>query len=411
MICGGCCHDYTEQHKILSEGVQARANIQVDVWWTNDKSVNPPLTVYDDVNWAKDYDVIIHDECAARNTDVEVMKRILEVHKKTPAVHLHCAMHSFRNGTDLWFKHLGLQSTGHGPHAPIDVRFTDRQHPIVAGMDDWTIEKDELYNNANVFDAHALARGRQTINRNGKQSTEEAIVIWTNEKQGARSFSMSIGHYNKGVSDDRYLDLVTRGVLWTCDKLSPEFQNPFLGENVITFVDARKNAETRPGKKPKVMQKNAKLVYVSASSIQDQHIPAKVLDGDPATRWCAENANYPQWIQMEFEKPQRLTAVKLIWERNVAYQYLVRASSNGTDFATVVDGSGSKIDQPRFENFVDFSDPVKVIRIEGIGTDKGGWCSLREIEFKGKKIKALWPADKKFRPMFQPTPAGEQAKN
>ena len=27
MICGGCCHDYTNQKKILSEGIAARTNI------------------------------------------------------------------------------------------------------------------------------------------------------------------------------------------------------------------------------------------------------------------------------------------------------------------------------------------------------------------------------------------------
>ena len=66
LICGGCCHDYVQQHKILSEGIQHRGNIQVDVWWTNDKSTNPPLTVFDNVNWANGYDVIIHDECAGQ---------------------------------------------------------------------------------------------------------------------------------------------------------------------------------------------------------------------------------------------------------------------------------------------------------------------------------------------------------
>ena len=25
LICGGCCHDYTEQHKVLSDGIQTRA--------------------------------------------------------------------------------------------------------------------------------------------------------------------------------------------------------------------------------------------------------------------------------------------------------------------------------------------------------------------------------------------------
>ena len=56
LIAGGCCHDYTGQQNVISEGIQARANIQVDVWWTDDKSVNPPLSLYDNPDWAKGYD-------------------------------------------------------------------------------------------------------------------------------------------------------------------------------------------------------------------------------------------------------------------------------------------------------------------------------------------------------------------
>jgi hypothetical protein len=115
LVAGGCCHDYTGQHKVLSKGISQRANVRVDVWWTDDKSVDPPVTVYGKDDWAKGYDLVIHDECAAGNKDLSVMKRLLEVHKTIPAVHLHCAMHSFRNGTDQWFKHLGLQSASHGP--------------------------------------------------------------------------------------------------------------------------------------------------------------------------------------------------------------------------------------------------------------------------------------------------------
>ena len=37
--------------------------------------------------------------------------------------------------------HLGLQSTGHGPHEPIEVTFVDKDHPVVQGMEDWKIEK------------------------------------------------------------------------------------------------------------------------------------------------------------------------------------------------------------------------------------------------------------------------------
>ncbi|MBT7535541.1 MAG: hypothetical protein HN610_08255, partial [Verrucomicrobia bacterium] len=38
LVAGGCCHDYTHQHEILAEGIQSRANVQVDVVWTDDRS-------------------------------------------------------------------------------------------------------------------------------------------------------------------------------------------------------------------------------------------------------------------------------------------------------------------------------------------------------------------------------------
>jgi hypothetical protein len=47
LITGGCCHDYTKQHEVIAKGIQSRANVQVDVIWTDDKSTNPPLPVYD----------------------------------------------------------------------------------------------------------------------------------------------------------------------------------------------------------------------------------------------------------------------------------------------------------------------------------------------------------------------------
>ena len=75
LVAGGCCHDYKGQHEALFKGIQARANVQVDVWWTDDTSVNPPLPLYDDPDWAKGYDVIIHDECAAGNRDLKVLKQ------------------------------------------------------------------------------------------------------------------------------------------------------------------------------------------------------------------------------------------------------------------------------------------------------------------------------------------------
>ena len=52
LVAGGCCHDYKGQHEALYKGIQKRAYVQVDVWWTDDKTVNPPLPIFDDPNWA-----------------------------------------------------------------------------------------------------------------------------------------------------------------------------------------------------------------------------------------------------------------------------------------------------------------------------------------------------------------------
>jgi putative membrane-bound dehydrogenase-like protein len=51
LVAGGCCHDYPGQHKARVEGIQAKANVPVDVYWTDDPSTNPPLRLYESADW------------------------------------------------------------------------------------------------------------------------------------------------------------------------------------------------------------------------------------------------------------------------------------------------------------------------------------------------------------------------
>ena len=39
-------------------------------------------------------------------------------------------------------------------------------------------------------------------------------------------FSTTVGDNNDTVADARYLDLVTRGLLWSCDKLNGTYPKP-----------------------------------------------------------------------------------------------------------------------------------------------------------------------------------------
>jgi len=239
LITGGCCHDYARQKDILKEGMAKRANIVVEQIHTGDGSTKPPLAILGNPDYAKGYDVVIHDECGSDISDPEKVLGVLNPHKNgIPGVNLHCAMHSYRIGNPneavkeagtphgYWFEYLGLQSSAHAAQEPISISFVDSSSPITKGLENWTTIHEELYNNIKVLDtAHPLARGKQTLKqKNGSERTSDYVVVWTNEygPKKTRVFSTTIGHNNETVQDDRYLDLVTRGVLWATGHLKDD---------------------------------------------------------------------------------------------------------------------------------------------------------------------------------------------
>jgi type 1 glutamine amidotransferase len=242
LITGGCCHDYAAQKDILKSGIEARAHIVVDQIHSDDKSTAPPLAIFGNAEYAKGYDVVIHDECAAAISDPATIAAVLAPHKKgVPGVNLHCAMHSYRIGDpkvvatlgserSMWFSYLGIQSSGHGPKQPLAITTVDRKHPIAAGLgwENWTTGDEELYNNVQLLEsAKPLQRSTQTVKqKDGTLQEAAAVVTWTNDFGGTRVFNTTVGHFNETVADDRYLDLVTRGILCSCERLNPTYLKP-----------------------------------------------------------------------------------------------------------------------------------------------------------------------------------------
>ncbi|MCA9079190.1 MAG: ThuA domain-containing protein [Planctomycetaceae bacterium] len=234
LVLGGCCHDYAKQQTLLAEGIAQRAHVEVVIAYDPDKSTKHLNPVYEDANWAQGFDAVIHDECSAHVTDESLIDRILEPHRQgLPAVLLHCGMHCYRSEgypqkVTPWFEFTGLQSTGHGRQAPIDIVYGEDRHEVTQGLDNWTTINEELYNNSagHLLDtATALASGRQTTkNKQGEENTAEAVVTWVNDyRNGTRVFATTLGHNNDTVADARYLDLVTRGLLWSCGKLNETY--------------------------------------------------------------------------------------------------------------------------------------------------------------------------------------------
>lgn len=238
LITGGCCHDYARQKDILKNGLTERANIFVEQVHTPDSSTRPPLAILGNPEYAKGFDLVIHDECAADISDAAKVEGVLQPHREgLPGVNLHCAMHSYRIGNPndpvkpgtphgLWFEYLGLQSSGHGPQEPIAIQYNDPASPITKGLSNWTTIKEEHYNNVHIFaGSKPLALGQQKLPTSGGGfKTNELVVAWVNHygPKQARVFSTTIGHNNATVADPRYLDLVTRGVLWATGHLNDD---------------------------------------------------------------------------------------------------------------------------------------------------------------------------------------------
>ena len=180
--------------------------------------------------------MVLHDECSADVKDLKAIDRILQPHREgLPAVVIHCAMHSYRSEgwpqkTTPWFEFTGLPSTGHGPgrRSPLP---SSAGRPHHCALHDWTTINEELYNNSagKLLDtARPLARGKQTFtDPNGKRREAEFITVWTNVYKGkTRVFGTTLGHNTVTVNDPRYLDLVTRGLLWSVGKLDAAHLKP-----------------------------------------------------------------------------------------------------------------------------------------------------------------------------------------
>ena len=248
LVTGGGFHDYDQQHLILGAGLSARANVEVTFAHNPDKTTKTKVMwdIYRQKDWGKAWDVVIHDECSAEVTDPEYVGNIIAAHRDgTPAVNLHCAMHCYRWGefqkpvapgadNAHWYEMLGLQSTAHGPQEPIAIDYVDKASPITRGLAGWTTTKEELYNNIQILTAHALAKGTQTVTdkKSGEKKDVQSVVAWTNEfgPKKTRIFSTTIGHNNETVADRRYLDLVTRGLLWSCGQLDEAHLKPAAGK-------------------------------------------------------------------------------------------------------------------------------------------------------------------------------------
>lgn len=222
LITGGGFHDYERQKQIITEGISARVNVQWKIFYENGDPRHE-LSIYANPDFAKGYDVIVHNECFADVTDAAFVDRALAPHREgVPAVVLHCTLHTFRAlKTDQWREFIGMSSNHHGPPQPIALKVLAPNDPIMIGFPDgWITRPEELYSVDKIWpDARPLAEAY------AQDEKKNDPVIWTNLYHGTtRVFGTALAHNNATMEDPVYLDLIARGLLWTCGKLDDRGQ-------------------------------------------------------------------------------------------------------------------------------------------------------------------------------------------
>lgn len=222
LITGGCCHDYEVQKKTLTEGISARANVTwtiVHEGGSDDKEHK--FSVYEKPDWTKGYDVIVHNECSGKVVDVPFIEGIARAQTNgVGVVMIHCSIHSYREAeTDEWRKLLGVSSYRHQARRAFDVVNVKPEHPIMKGFPAMFHDtEDELYEIKKVWpNCIPLAESITP-----KKEDDKHPSIWVNTFGKSKIFGTTLGHLNDTMKTDVYLDLVTRGLLWTCDKLDKD---------------------------------------------------------------------------------------------------------------------------------------------------------------------------------------------
>lgn len=216
LITGGCCHNYEFQSRALTNAVGKLAPVQWTIVNEGGNGTRAEIPLYDNPNWAKGFDVVVHNECFADTKSPDYMRKITSAHKAgVPAVVIHCAMHTYRaSDVNDWREFLGVTSRRHDHQSKYPVKKITT-HPILKGLPDgWVTPMDELYVIEKLWpEAKALATSKSEADGN------DYPVAWINHYGKARVFGTTFGHSDDTFRDPAYLGLVSRGLLWAAGRL------------------------------------------------------------------------------------------------------------------------------------------------------------------------------------------------
>lgn len=218
LVTGGCCHDYPRQIALIRDGLNEQLG---PIDWTvaqYDSERTTQADVYNNPNWAKAYDIVVHNECFGGVENGPFVERIVQGHVSAgvPAVAIHCTMHSYRAAptAETWRAFLGVTSQRHEREKrSLKVVPVKTDHPITQSFPkSWDTPNGELYIIEKVWPtATVLANAYST------ELETDMPVIWTNQYEGVRLFGTTLGHHNETIAHEVWMKTVAAGIRWALE--------------------------------------------------------------------------------------------------------------------------------------------------------------------------------------------------
>jgi type 1 glutamine amidotransferase len=213
IVSGGCCHDYAGEAKVMMDAIGKALPVDWTVVVQGGRGTRGSMPVYASPDWAKRFDIVIHNECLADVDDPAYIRQITAAHRNgPPALVIHCAMHSYRAATiDDWREFLGVTSRQHTRPFNIPVKIAAKDHSAMKGFkEDWVTPIDELYVIEKIG-PHTTALATAV----SPEDKMEYPLVWASEYGGTtRVFGTTLGHGADTWADPVYQDLLIRGFKW-----------------------------------------------------------------------------------------------------------------------------------------------------------------------------------------------------
>ena len=212
IVTGGCCHDYTGQSKVVMDTLNAVMPINWTVVQGMSTLPGGKLPLYENPDWAKGMDIVIHNECWANgNLPRTIVQNITR--PAVPRMFFHCSLHSYRVMTDdSWRELIGMTSRRHTRSHNILLKWAEGD-PITAGLPPFVTPIDELYVIDKVWpNTKALATAVSP------EDGSTYPLVWTHDYRGTRVFGTTLGHGNETFHTNQFKELFTRGFRWALKK-------------------------------------------------------------------------------------------------------------------------------------------------------------------------------------------------